>query len=48
MERASFSGVSLGHFETVGRREGGTEELHSPGQQLPECSDADKRSGGAK
>lgn len=37
------------HCVQVGkRREGETDELHSPGQRPTECSDAGKRSGGMK
>lgn len=37
------------HFVEVGkRREGETAGLRSPGQRLPECSDAGKRSKGVK
>ena len=37
------------HFVEVGkRREGETDELHSPGQRPAECSDAGRRSEGMK
>ena len=35
-------------MEVVKGREGETAGLHSPAQRLPECSDAGKRSKGAK